>query len=229
LRTLQSSLDAARRVWFFQMRRAAAVLHPFVLDGTPFGWSNQRETSPSSPEYAMNRRFAGSLVVFALCATSLLAADAKPEQVAKAKADEVAQATVKGDCGKLADLTYPTVVKMMGGRDKMIVAVETGLKNMKDKGYEFVSAKVGEASPLVRGGPEVFTVVPFILEMKVPEGKVRINSYLLGISKNKGKTWTFVDAGKIADDPKLTKKLLPNLPATLKLPKKEKPVFQKDE
>ncbi len=177
----------------------------------------------------MNRRFAGALVLFGLCATSVLAADTKPEQVAKAKADEVVQATVKGDCGKLADFTYPKVLAMMGGRDKMIAALESALKSLKDKGVEFLSAKVGDASPLVRGGSEVYTVVPFTLVMKVPEGKGALNSFLLGISRDKGKTWTFVDGKIIADDPKLTKKLLPNLPATLKLPKKEKPVFQKDE
>lgn len=177
----------------------------------------------------MRSPFAGSLVLLGVCITYSIAADAKPEEVAKTKADEVAQATVKGDYGKLADLTYPKIVEMAGGRDKMISVVATGVRNMKERGFEFRSAKVGEASPLVPGGGDLYTVVPFTLEMKVPGGKATMKSFLLGISGDKGKTWTFVDGSKIGDDQKLTKKLLPNLPEKLKLPKKEKPVFHKDE
>lgn len=64
--------------------------------------------------------------------------------------------------------------------------------------------------------------------MKVPGGRATAKSFLLGISTDKGKTWTFVDGNGIGDE-KVKRKLLPNLPAEFKLPKKEKPVFRKDE
>jgi hypothetical protein len=177
----------------------------------------------------MNTRFAASLVLLGLCVSGSLAEDDKPEQVARARADDAAQAMVKGDFGRLVDLTYPRVVELMGGRDKTIAALEAAVKKMKDGGFAFRSAKVGEASKPVAGGDELYTVVPLTLEMKVPGGTSTLNSFLLGVSRDKGKTWTFVDGSKIGDDARMTKRLLPNLPAELKLPKKEKPAFKKDE
>jgi hypothetical protein len=174
----------------------------------------------------MKTRLTGLFFLLAY-GVSALAAEEKPEQVAKRQADEVAQATIKGDFKKLAELTYPKVIEMIGGRERMIEKMEEWQKDMKAKGYAFRSAKVEDALPLVAGGLEVFTVVPFTLEMKAPTGKATMKSFLLGISADKGKTWTFVDGSGISNR-EMAKKLLPNLPATLQLPKKEKPVFTKD-
>jgi hypothetical protein len=52
---------------------------------------------------------------------------------------------------------------------------------------------------------------------------------LLGISADRGKTWTFVDGSGIGNDETMKKRLLPNLPKELELPKTGKPVFYKDE
>ncbi|HZV07463.1 MAG TPA: hypothetical protein VE999_20430 [Gemmataceae bacterium] len=175
----------------------------------------------------MKIRLASSLMFLAFCVPVVIAED-KPESVAKRKANEIAQATVKGDFEKIADFTYPKVVDQMGGREKMVTAMKTGYKEMKSRGIEFRSAKVEDASPLVAGGSDVYTIVPFTLEMKVPGGSATMKSFLLGISANKGTTWTFVDGSGIGKDETMTKRLLPNLPKELKLPKKEQPVFHKD-
>lgn len=174
----------------------------------------------------MLRRFAMSLVFLGLSFAALAAED-KPEKTAKSQADEAAQATVKSDWGKLADLTHPKVVEMMGGRDKMVERMTASMKAMKDKGFVFNSAKVEDATTPVAAGSELYTVVPMTVEMKVPGGTVSSKSFLLGVSTDKGKTWKFVDGSGIGGNEKLLKEILPNLPATLKLPKKEKPVFQK--
>jgi hypothetical protein len=47
---------------------------------------------------------------------------------------------------------------------------------------------------------------------------------MLGISADKGKTWTFVDGVKVQDEK--VKKLLPKLPANLKLPPKKMPALK---
>lgn len=47
-------------------------------------------------------------------------------------------------------------------------------------------------------------------------------SYLLGISPDKGKTWTFVDGSGLQNE-KARKAVLPALPDSLKLPAKGKP------
>jgi len=185
----------------------------------------------------MTVRLGSSLILLAFCVPTGTAEDKqpkkdtssedKPEIVAKRKAQEVAQATVKGEFGKLADLTYPKVVEEMGGRDRMIAVLKNSLEGMNKKGYEFRSAKVGKTAQVVAGGENLFAVVPFDMEMKVPGGSLAIKSFMLGISPDKGKTWSFINGDKAQDSN--VRKMLPNLPAELKLPKKEQPVFRKDE
>lgn len=188
----------------------------------------------------MTGRSSASLILLLLChATGIaydkqpkkdgIAADEKPEQVAKRKANEVAQATVKSDFQKVADLTYPQVIEEMGGRKKMIETMKIGLKEMELKGIKFLSAKVENASPAVADGSNLYTIVPMKLELKVPGGRFALKSYLLGISPDKGETWTFVDGSGIGSDRIKAQRILPNLPAKLHLPLKEKTVFHKDE
>src|SRR5690348_9825057 len=135
----------------------------------------------------MKTRLVAPVVLLGLCGASPAAPEAKLEQAARASAEEAAQATIKGDYGKLADLTYPRVAEKVGGRDKMIATLEAGLKDMKSKGYAFRSASVGDPSPAVAGGPELFTVVPMMLVMKAPGGTLTIKSFMLGISGDMGK------------------------------------------
>lgn len=174
----------------------------------------------------MLRRFTLSLMFLGLC-LSVFAAQDKPEKTAKSQAEEAAKATVEGKWDKLADLTHPKVVELMGGRDKMVERMTASMKDMKAKGIAFNSAKIEDAATPVAAGKELYTYVPMTLEMKVPGGTITSKSFLLGVSTDEGKTWKFVDGSGIGGNEKLLKEVLPNLPKELKLPKKEKPVFQK--
>jgi hypothetical protein len=185
----------------------------------------------------MTIRLSSSLILLSFCVHAAIAEDKqpkkdttsedKPEIVAQRKADEVAQATVKGEYDKLADLTYPKVVEEMGGRDRMIAVLKSSLQGMNKKGYEFRSAKVGKTMQSLASGEKLFAVVPFDMEIKVPGGQLAVKSFMLGVSPNKGKTWTFINGDKAQDVG--MKRMLPDLPTDLKLPKKEQPVFHKDE
>lgn len=187
----------------------------------------------------MKKRLAASLTLLASC-FGAVAADDKPdssrgtvvaedkaEQTAKSKANEVAQATLKGDWNKVLDSTYPEIVKQAGGREKMLDLMKRTTEQMKTKGFAFRSAKIGDTAQVVAVGDKRFAVVPLSLVMKVPRGTVAVKSFLLGISADKGKTWTFINGDKAHDE--AVKKMLPDLPASLKLPEKEKPVFMPDE
>jgi len=48
---------------------------------------------------------------------------------------------------------------------------------------------------------------------------------VIGVSSDQGKSWTFVNGDL---DIKKVKQVLPNLPAQLRLPERQKPVFEKD-
>jgi hypothetical protein len=117
------------------------------------------------------------------------------------------------------------VVKQFGGREKMIAFFTKETKNLNSKGFEIRAVKVSKISQVVADGEKMFAVAPFTTEIKVPGGSLTDSSFMLGISLDKGKTWRFINGDKVSEEK--VKKMLPNLPAELKLPKKKKPVLQR--
>src|SRR5262249_8984521 len=124
--------------------------------------------------------------------------------------------------------TYPKIVEMMGGREKMIEALKDGMKQLKEKGFSFRSVEVGEPAEFAEEGKDTFVVVPTTTEMAAPGGKIVVKSYLLGISPDGGKAWTFVDGNGIGTAEN-REQVLPKLPEKLKLPEVQEPTFIKDE
>jgi hypothetical protein len=168
------------------------------------------------------------LISFVVFCCTVQAAEETKSAVVKQKAQEVGQAVVKEDHAKLVDLTYPKLVELMGGREKMIAILESGSKAMKEKGFALRSVTVAEPGEFLTEGENTFVVVPTTLEIKAPGGKILGKSYLLGISSDQGKTWKFIDGNGLANKEKRAK-VLPTLPAKLKLPEQQQPEFVKDE
>lgn len=165
-------------------------------------------------------------VGLAVCwAATIRADDAALKKTVAGKVEEMNNALINGSFAKIVDLTHPKVIEMAGGRDKMIAEIESTMKQLKEKGVEFRSAKLGDISDPAAGGDDIFVVVPFDLELKAPGGKLRQKTFVIGISPDKGKAWTFVNGDL---DAKSVKQMLPNLPDALKLPERQMPKFEKD-
>jgi hypothetical protein len=145
----------------------------------------------------------------------------KSPEAIRQKAQECADAMLQGDYGKMADLTHPKIVKMMGGRDRIVATIQSGMEQMKAQKISIVSYKVEAPAEVVGSGSDHAAVVPATLEMKGPGMKLKQKSYLLAISSDDGKSWSFVD-GSDLDDEKV-KLILPNPPSGLKLPPKQPP------
>lgn len=146
--------------------------------------------------------------------------DAAIKKTAKAQAEEIQTALVKGDFGKVADLTHPQVVKMLGGKDKMLAVMAESLTAMKEAGLEFKDLKIADPSDLVKAGKEMYIVVPHSLEMTGRGKRLAVKGALVGVSEDGGKTWVFVDANVGRET---IKKVLPGLPDSLSIPKPEAP------
>jgi hypothetical protein len=146
----------------------------------------------------------------------------------KRQATEMAESFMKGDYAKLVKYTYPKVVEMMGGPEKMIQTLKKSLDDIKSKGYTILSAKVALTPLKAQAGKEIHAVVVQTIVMTVPGGTLTSNSYLLGISSDKGSNWYFVDSSPLRDINKL-RMIFPNFNPELKIPEKQPPVFKKDE
>jgi len=162
------------------------------------------------------------LVVLGLLAFAAVAEAPPQADAVKKLAEELADATVKQDFTKVIDLTYPTLVKELGGREKAIEQSAAIMNQIKTQGFVITAFTVGEPGDFSKEGDNTFVVVPTAMEMTAPVGKIESKSYLLGISSDAGKTWRFLD-GAGMQSKELRDKLLPPLPAKLKLPEKEPP------
>jgi hypothetical protein len=143
----------------------------------------------------------------------------------KRAAEESCRAFVEGDFGKLADLTYPKLVALLGGRAKMIAFLEDGVREMKAQGAGVLSVTPGEPTQLTTVGRQRFAVVPSTMRLKVHDGVLVGRSFMLGVSGDGGKSWTFVN-GDALDERRL-KILFPAAAGRLKLPSPEPPTLEK--
>jgi hypothetical protein len=155
----------------------------------------------------------------------LKAEDVKVEEI-KARAEEASNAFIKGDYQKFVDLTYPKLVELMGGREKMISLTEGQMREMKAQGVEFMSTTVDVPREVVPAGPQVFSIVPYTLKMKTPEGVITQQSYLLAISNSDSIKWTFIDVTGLNDAQ--LKAVVPGAVGRVTFPAKQPPVFERN-
>jgi hypothetical protein len=151
------------------------------------------------------------------------AADPQTERI-RAAATENSTAFTTANYDRLVDLTYPKVVELLGGREKMIELLRHGTEDMKSRGSVIVGADVAEPKDVITAGDKRFAIVPMTVHVKVPEGTLRAPGFLLAVSTDGGKAWTFIDGAGLTRE-KLTQ-VFPDLPSELSLPALERPVLE---
>ena len=173
----------------------------------------------------VRRYFRAALFAALCCAAASAQTKASDAAEVKARAEKSGRAFVEGDFAALADLTYPKVVRMMGGKAKMVAFLEAGSRRMKSEGFELVSYVVEEPKEIVRTRAKLFAVVPTVMKAKVRGGVITQRSYLLGVSAARPQSWTFVDCSSLAAAKRPA--LLPEAEARITLPKQEEPTFER--
>ena len=165
------------------------------------------------------------VVLLALLGSAVLAADADPERAVKDQARAACDALVRGELDQFVGWTHPKPVQAMGGRERLVELLKTGQKEMAKQGIQLLSASIQSRVELAQGGDDRFAIVPYDLEMSVPEGRALVKTWLLGISPDQGKNWTFIDGGKL--NAAAIKQYFPNFPGKLALPAKQQPQFER--
>jgi hypothetical protein len=168
-----------------------------------------------------------SLLALTLLAVPVRADDKVDPAKAAEQAEAIKKAVLDGDVSKLADLTHPKVVEAMGGKEKVIAASKAVLDQMKAQGIEIKSYTIGKPGDPVKDDKATYVVLPTKLELTAPKVKVQSESYLLAMTTDAGKTWTFADGTGLAAGP-AREALLPTLPKDLKLPEPKPPTVTKE-
>ncbi len=165
-------------------------------------------------------------ILFFVCLLTACKGQTKNADYSKAiieQAEMMGAFLVKKDFNEFCKYTYPKIVEMMGGKQKMIEVLENGVKEMQKEGTAFLKVSFGVPSDVITTKNELQCTMPQTIEMKVPDGRLVSQSTLIAISTDKGLNWYFVDtSGK---DIETMKKTLPNLSAELVIPKKTKPLL----
>lgn len=141
--------------------------------------------------------------------------------VIKERAMEVANATVNSDWETVIEYTYPKITQAMGGIEQMQEAIANSMQLQK---IVFESVEIGEPSDVYKTGDDnLFSIVPQTIFLKMPNGRVKTESYLLAVSENRGQKWYFIDTSQLTMDN--IKSMLPNYNMDLIIPPKKQPTL----
>lgn len=144
-------------------------------------------------------------------------------KTAHEQADRWVKAVIDAKYETVVDLTHPTFVEVLGGREKMIETMEKGLARMKSMGITMKDSKADEPEKVYEAGEALYCLVPTTNKIEIPQGTLTSKSFLLGHSKDKGVNWTFIDGAPGAEK---IRELFPDIPADLKLPERTQPTLE---
>ena len=145
------------------------------------------------------------------------------KKAARRDATAMGEAFLRGDLERFASYTDPGLLKMFGGKQKLIATIEAGLPKMAAGGISLKSTEIGEVTQFVEAEGQLQATLPRDQLMTMPGGEVHLLGYLIGVSRDGGKTWTFMDAEKVT--PENVRMVLPTYDPRLKLPGRVEPRF----
>jgi hypothetical protein len=145
-----------------------------------------------------------------------------PEAMLKEQAHKMGQAFIQENYKLFAVYTYPQILSMMGGPDKLAEQLTKIKNDLKSKGMSFSKIEFGESSKIVRNKTELQATIPQLTEIKLAQGRVVATSTLIAISTDGGKRWAFVDTSN--KDMATIRKMLPNLSGAITIPPPQPPV-----
>src|SRR5258706_4573394 len=143
-----------------------------------------------------------TFVVAAPC----FAADAPTPEAIRTEAQACADAMLKGDLETFANFTHPKLIELMGGRTKFIEAIRQGNAEMKAQKSAITGFSTRAPEGVVKGGNDLFAVVPMTLTVTQRDSKIKQEGYLVAVSSDGGTKWTFITG----DERAKLKEILPN-------------------
>jgi hypothetical protein len=106
----------------------------------------------------------------------------------------------KKDYNSVANYLYPPLIHKMGGKIAYAAQVRAMAKNPNVKSPFIVSSSIGKLQADTVIGNTTFNILPVHYVTKKAQGFVLTNSFLVGISTDKGKHWSLIDGSLNADD-----------------------------
>jgi hypothetical protein len=162
------------------------------------------------------------LLVCALAAAGARADErASAGENARAQATQMYDAFVRGDDDTFVAFTEPRLVALLGGKARTTILMKKARLDMRSVGWVIESATVSAPQQVVLAGMDkIQAVLPAEVVYRKRRGKVHVPSFLVGFSSDGGKTWKFIDTGRLGED--TIRKTFPECSAALRLPSQPK-------
>jgi len=138
------------------------------------------------------------------------------------QAKELSDAFARKDYQRFVDLTYPKVIELAGGRDKMLASMTQQIKEMEAEGVVTLSSSSGTPTQCIYHSGSIYALLPTTIRAKAGAGVFQTEGSTIAVSSDGGANWTFIDAS--GKDHSELKMLLPNVADQLKLPAEKAPV-----
>jgi hypothetical protein len=140
----------------------------------------------------MNFRF--KIFVILLMTLSLVTNASDYTGALRRDAKKLAKSLQKGDYETFVDYMYPASVDKMGGKTKLVASMkEMFLK----QGILFKEISMGDPEKVVEAGDQLHCFISQDSKASIKGLDVILHGHLMAISGDKGKTWTFIDAGAV--------------------------------
>ncbi|MCB9045065.1 MAG: hypothetical protein H6550_02880 [Chitinophagales bacterium] len=126
-----------------------------------------------------------------------------------------------------AAFIHPRVLEnVKGGRAGMTIQVAEQIKELEESGNLLTAVWPNMPENMLDTNGEWQCVLPQYMEYRLPEGKIKATTSLIGLSPDKGKTWYFLDVAErnLAQ----MRQLFPNLSSKLVIPAAVSPQFTAD-
>ena len=152
---------------------------------------------------------------FAVCLSAVIASGNHDETIRR---DTTAyfDALRAENYDRLAELSYGRIVESTGGRENFVRMLEMADQMRKAQQVEYGDAMIISLSDVVDAGPQLHVIVKALQDRVSPAGTKEKTMFLMGISEDGGKSWTFVDAERVT--PANKDKLFPEFNDSLQLP-----------
>lgn len=125
-------------------------------------------------------------------------------------------AYLANDFELFTDMIIPSVVKLAGGKERMVKISKEHYHTMTANGMKYISITPKKPSKIMLGGEDLHAIIPQHVITKIGEDKFARIAYYLANSNDEGETWTFVDLDPY--DAESIKIFVPSFTGDLEIP-----------
>jgi hypothetical protein len=166
-----------------------------------------------------------SILMISIIMISCTSQESMKQNVEKQFA-EMSDAFLKGNVPVYVDFMYPRIIERAGGRDSTIKLINLMIRGLNEQGREIKSINYGNISDIVKAGKELHCIVSQTLELRRADGTEILETSVMAVSGDKGKTWKFLEVSGV--NIQSLKQIFPDYNEDLKIPDKKSPTFIPD-